>query len=624
MPQDASKFQPTIEDSIQSESFAFKVLNASLNGIYVYDVKRGQNVFINKQYTALTGYTLEDLQSMDKMQFFALFHPDDRPRVAQHMEKILRSDEKWLEFEYRFKTRGGLWIWCLSRDSVFARDGSGAVTQFIGTFLDITDRKIAEQNLQNSEARYRELIQYANSVIIRWRCDGTITFFNEYAQALFGYSADEAVGRHVNFLIPQLDSTGADLRGLVQDILDQPQRYVNNINENICRDGRRVWMTWTNKAILDSNGRVSEILAVGIDITDSKQAELQLSHQRELLQSIYDNIPVLFVLWDPRLRQFQLNRHAEAVLGWTMADANEGDFMGKVYPDAAYRAEVSAYMQSLEPSWREWECTTKNGGRVPIDWTNIRLTDETLIGIGMDLRERKQAEKALRENLQELSEFSYVLTHNLKAPVRAIRNYVDFLLEDLGDTLEEEPKKYLTGLKDAVIQSNMQISDLEKLYRVRNHVEECESFEMRELLEEIEAMFKGAPDQILSIAPQWPVFRSKRFLLRQILIELIKNGFKFNRAAIKRVEVGWRRAADNRLELFVRDNGIGIDPAYHEQIGRIFQRLHTDREYKGTGIGLAIVKRAAQKLGGLERIESAVGEGSTFYVNLPDSILEKH
>ncbi|MEJ2731740.1 MAG: ATP-binding protein, partial [Deltaproteobacteria bacterium] len=112
---------------------------------------------------------------------------------------------------------------------------------------------------------------------------------------------------------------------------------------------------------------------------------------------------------------------------------------------------------------------------------------------------------------------------------------------------------------------------------------------------------------------------------RQILFDLISNGFKFNRSDIRRVEVGWQQATGNGIEIFVRDNGIGIDPEYQKQIFDIFKQLHTKSEYDGTGVGLAIVKRAVQKIGGKLRVESAVGEGSTFYINLPKMILEnKH
>jgi PAS domain S-box-containing protein len=487
-----------------SESFARKVLDASLNGIYVYDVTLGKNVFINSRYTKITGYTTADLKKLSKTQFFDLFHPEDRGLVTEHMEKLFLTGDENLEIEYRFKTKDGIWIWCLSRDSVIYRDHYGTVSHFVGTFLDITNRKESERTLRESETRYKGLVQNANSAIIRWRCDGTISFFNEYAQSFFGYSTEEVIGRNVSILLPQRDSEGDDLTGLIQDIVDNPQDYIKNINENICRDGRRVWMAWTNKAILDQCGQAVEILAVGTDVT-----------------------------------------------------------------------------------------------------------------------EQKRMEEALKKSNQELTEYSYALTHNLKAPIRAVHNYVDFLLEDLGDTLEEKPKSYLEGMKKAIIQSDKQFKDLETLYHIKNHLMSVEPFDMRELLEEIKSTFNGTPAQELIIThPQWPVFRGEKFLLRQILNNLINNGFKFNSADIKRAEIGWQPSTDNRIEIFVRDNGIGIEPQYHEQIFQLFQRLHTESQYEGTGIGLAIVKRAAQRIGGTLRVESAIGKGSTFYVILPSSILE--
>jgi len=129
-----------------------------------------------------------------------------------------------------------------------------------------------------------------------------------------------------------------------------------------------------------------------------RQVEASLLSHRELMGILFEHIPLLLVIWNPRLRYFMLNRYAETLLGWTTEEANEGDFMGHVYPDPAYRARVAAYMQSLESGWHEWVVTTRSGERVPIDWANIRLTDNTRVGIGVDLRERKKAEEALRES----------------------------------------------------------------------------------------------------------------------------------------------------------------------------------------------------------------------------------
>src|SRR6056297_3426253 len=129
-----------------------------------------------------------------------------------------------------------------------------------------------------------------------------------------------------------------------------------------------------------------------------RQVEASLTSHRELMETLFDHIPLLLVVWNPRLRYFILNHHAETLLGWTTEEANQGDFMSRVYPDPAYRARVSVYMQALKPGWHEWVATTRSGERVPIDWANIRLTDDTRVGIGVDLRERKKAEEALRES----------------------------------------------------------------------------------------------------------------------------------------------------------------------------------------------------------------------------------
>jgi PAS domain S-box-containing protein len=133
-----------------------------------------------------------------------------------------------------------------------------------------------------------------------------------------------------------------------------------------------------------------------IDDINFKQTDNATAHQSELLESIFNNIPILLVLWDPRLRRFRLNRYAERVIGWTTEEANEIDFMREIYPDAAYRAEVESFMLSLKPEWHEWKLHTKAREYVPIYWINIYLTDETMIGIGVDLRKQKKTEQLLK------------------------------------------------------------------------------------------------------------------------------------------------------------------------------------------------------------------------------------
>jgi len=257
-----------------------------------------------------------------------------------------------------------------------------------------------------------------------------------------------------------------------------------------------------------------------------------------------------------------------------------------------------------------------------IRWTDHVIFDPhgnmlEIQSVGRDITEWVRTQETLRQANQELSEFTYALTHNLKAPLRAVHNYVNFLYEDLADSLQGETKQYLEGLRHAINLSNRQFEELQQLYQIKNDLRQDKVSKIEDLLAEITCALQLDAGRQLITAPQWPLMRSERQLTRQLLMNLITNGFKFNRSAVKRVEVGWQPAAENRIEIFVRDNGIGIDPRYHGQIFQIFKRLHTEQEFEGTGIGLAIVKKAAARMGGSVRLESALDAGSTFYVNLP-------
>jgi len=162
-------------------------------------------------------------------------------------------------------------------------DAGGQPLRMSGICLDITERKDMEQTLVASERKYRELIDTANSIIIRWDRQGIIHFINEHGARLLGYEAKELLGREASCLVPPSESNGVDIASLVQNILDHPERFGSNTNENLKKDGTRIWFAWTNRAITDEDGKVREILAVGNDITSLKIAEDALRESNEEL-----------------------------------------------------------------------------------------------------------------------------------------------------------------------------------------------------------------------------------------------------------------------------------------------------------------------------------------------------
>jgi len=147
----------------------------------------------------------------------------------------------------------------------------------------VQERNKAEAALRESEKNYRELVQSANSIIMRMDTEGTITFFNTYAQIFFGYREEDIIGKNViDTIVPERDIAGFDLAQMIKEIGTHPERYVSNENENIRRNGDRVQVTWMNKAIYDEAGRVSEILCVGIDVTEKWQLEKRLAQAQKM------------------------------------------------------------------------------------------------------------------------------------------------------------------------------------------------------------------------------------------------------------------------------------------------------------------------------------------------------
>jgi PAS domain S-box-containing protein len=268
------------------------ILDSIAEGVVVAD-SDGNFIEMNS-----AGLSIHEFDNLDEIRRHLMEYPDlfegraedgsfipveDWPMSKALHGEVFTGYELWVTR----KDTGTKWIGRYSGAPV--RDSDGNIFMAVITLEDITERKQAERAIRESEARYRELVQNANSAIIRWKADGTLTFFNEYAQAFFGYSADEVIGKHVGMLVPQEDSTGADLSDLVRDVVANPEQYVNFVNENVRKDGSRAWMSWTNKPIFDTEGKVIEILAVGTDITERKRAEEALRESEEKFRSVFEN-----------------------------------------------------------------------------------------------------------------------------------------------------------------------------------------------------------------------------------------------------------------------------------------------------------------------------------------------
>ncbi|MFX0069650.1 MAG: PAS domain S-box protein, partial [Candidatus Hermodarchaeota archaeon] len=279
--------------------------------------------------------------------------------------------------------------------------------------MKLVDKELMEVNLKKSEEKYRELVENANSIILKMDKKGRILFINEFGESFFGFSNEELFGKHVvGTIVPKTETSGRDLEKMVNDVFQHPEKYERNENENITKTGEKVWVSWTNKAIKDNNGTFIGILSVGNDITDYKLAEQKLKEKEvELknLKHIINHSPAVVFLW----------RNAE---GWPVDFVSdnvrqfgfepEDFYSGKVaYADIIHSDdlkrvadEVAQYSEEGRKEFvQEYRILTKSGKTCWLDdRTWIRRDSEGVIthyqGIIIDVTEQKKMAEKIREN----------------------------------------------------------------------------------------------------------------------------------------------------------------------------------------------------------------------------------
>lgn len=226
---------------------------------------------------------------------------------------------------------------------------------------------------------------------------------------------------------------------------------------------------------------------------------------------------------------------------------------------------------------------------------------------------------ALRRVNAELRAFTHVVAHDLKEPLRTISAYVGFLESDFPELAEGEPAAYVRSIDRCARHMHSLITDLLQFAELEHKQTELSPIDLGRLVTQAQELLEGAiadRGAVITVRDPLPRVLGNESRLLMLLQNLISNGIKFNQSDPPRVDIGLGEARDGLIEVYVKDNGIGISPEYQEQIFQIFERLHARSEYPGTGAGLAIVQRIAESHGGTIRVESEEGQGATFFITL--------
>ncbi|MCL4294638.1 MAG: PAS domain S-box protein [Anaerolineae bacterium] len=624
-----------VERKLAEEQFRL-VVEASPNAIILVD-PAGRIHLVNRQAETLFGYTREELLG----QSVELLVPPQIRGQHHHERNIFFSAP-----QARPMGAGrDLFGWRKDGSPAPLEIGLAPITTSEGAFvlvtaIDITERKQAEEALQESEERYRSLFQNNHSVMLLMDPgNGDIIDANPAACAFYGYPREEITGLKISD-INRLS------REQVFAEMEQAKRERRNqffFRHRLANGEEREVEVFSGP--IEFYGK-TVLYSIVHDITERRQAEEEVRQlnadleQRVLertaeLNDLYNHAPCGYHSLDGDGLFVHIN---DTELNW-LGYMREEIIGRRKFSDLLTPASIQTFAENFplfkERGWvrdLEFDMVRKDGSILPVLLSASAIFDQegrylasrsTII----DHTERKRAEAALRESQakleaanKELEAFAYSVSHDLRAPLRGIDGFSQALLEDYADQLDEEGRRYLQRVRAASQRMAELIDDLLTLSRLTRSEMRREPVNLSLLAQAIAAeLRKSEPDRRVEfdIAPGL-VVTADAPLMRVALENLLGNAWKYTaKHPSARIEVGRLAPVNNgKATYFVRDDGAGFDMAYAGKLFGAFQRLHTPAEFEGTGIGLATVQRIIHRHGGQVWAEGAVDQGATFYFTL--------
>jgi PAS domain S-box-containing protein len=426
-------------------------------------------------------------------------------------------------------------------------------------------------------------------------------------------------------------------------IIQQGEKVENFETKIRGKDGTHRIISWHSNNLCES-GEIVGSIAIGADITEQIKAQEKLQQSYDLMQYIIRHDPNAIAVFDHDLRYIYVSRRF--LKDYQIKEQNIiGKHHYEVFPeiperwmDVHQRALAGDIISSEDDyfvrqdgnidyvRWqcRPWHYTDGTIGGIVL-YTEVvtarKKTEAALQKLNRELEERIRERTAqLEAKNRELESFTYSVSHDLKAPLRGIDGYSRLLLEDHAGKLDEEGRTFVHTIRHAVAQMSLMIDDLLAYSRLEQRAWQDSTLNLQLLVQSVASEFDGEVRQrggSLSMEIPDIFVNVDRDGLTVALRNLLDNALKFcNETQPPVITIGGS-AHEETFILWVRDNGIGFEMQYHDRIFTIFNRLHRPEDYPGTGIGLAMVRKAVERMGGCVRAESKPGYGSIFYLELP-------
>ena len=480
----------------------------------------------------------------------------------------------------------------------------------------------------------REAARVGDSVdaVVAKDVEGVIISWNPGAEAIFGYSAEEMVGTSIRRIIPPERQAEED--DIVTRILQgEFVRHYETVRQR--KDGRQIHVSVSISPVRDAGGRIVGATKVARDISERHQAaeELRASFKEIAdLKAALDEHAIVAIT-DPQGRITFANDKFCAISKYSRDELLGQDhrLINSGHHPKEFMRDLWATIGRGEVWHGEIRNRAKDGSLYWVDTTIVPFLNAAghprqYVAIRADITRLKEAENAIREQAEELrrsnqdlEQFAYVASHDLQEPLRAVAGCLQILQRRYAGSLDARADELIGHAVDGAQRMQTLIEGLLAFSRVRTRGREFEPVDCKAALEvALKNLDTAIRESGARIAHDpLPVVRADPVQLTVLFQNLIGNAIKFRREGPPEIHIGAERR-DGSSVMFVRDNGIGIEPEYFERIFVIFQRLHTRNEYPGTGIGLSICKKIVERHGGQIWVESTAGRGSAFFCRFPE------
>ncbi|QDL11296.1 PAS domain-containing sensor histidine kinase [Brasilonema octagenarum UFV-E1] len=596
---------------------------------------------VNPAFERILGYTQTELLTRPFIEFV---HPEDRAKTLAEVEK-LATGALTLNFENRYHCKDGSYKWL-----VWNGVPDVELKLLYGVAHDITERKQIELTLQEQAEALRISRERLDLVIQGvevglWYCDLPLDklIWNDQCKTHFGLPPDADVTIDLFYQVLH-DYDREPTRQAIQHAIEQATGYDVDYR-TVAPDGRIRWIRAIGRTFCDAAGTPKRFDGITIDITDRKRAQAALVESEQRFRHVTDTAPMMVWMSGTDKLCYYFNKPWLDFTGRTMEQELGNGWTESVHPDDFQRC-LEIYTNSFDARQdfqMEYRLRRFDGEyRWILDIGVPRFTTDGeflgYIGSCVDIADRKLSEvqiQQLNETLEErvkqrtvqleaankeLESFCYSVSHDLRAPLRHITGFVDLLQKRLVSTaVDDTSRRYLNIITEATKQAGKLIDDLLSFSRVGRSQMRHTTIDMKLLLREVQRDLEPETKnrQVSWQIEPLPQVQGDPDLLRLVLRNLLENALKYSKTRpLTQITVG-SSTSEQEVVFFVRDNGIGFDMKYVHKLFGVFQRLHSDPQFEGTGVGLANVQRIIHRHGGRVWAESEIDKVATFYFSLP-------